>query len=206
MVNIAAETVTFGSRRDGTSGDPALSSAAGEGLSALTSTDSASSASAMGLAGMLGVGSSGDTSLGWDSKSSPMGAASVSGNPLTAFSWVGDVDRLRGVGCSEEDFSSSELSGSGVISLAGLGSTGVLEASVDSTAEGGVESTGDEATLKAVSGPEGGSSVFWGGDGGAWTGLLGSLLSKGFSGCRSPGDADLCEGNSSFGLSSRDIT
>lgn len=90
MVNIAAVTVTFGSGRDGASGEPALSSSAGEGLSAFTSVDSASSAGAMGqgsvLGGTSGVGSNGDASLGWDSKSSPKGAASVSGNPLTAFS------------------------------------------------------------------------------------------------------------------------
>lgn len=92
-----------------------------------------------------------------------------------------------------------------MIAFAGLGSAEGLEASVGSTAEGGVERTGAVATLKAVSGPEGGSSVFGGGEGGAWTELLGSLLSKGAAGCRSPGDADLCEGNSSFGLSSKAI-
>lgn len=207
MVKIAAEMVTFGSGREGASGDPALSTAAGEELSAITSTDSASSAGAIepgsALGGKFGVGSNGDASLGWDSKSSPKGATSVSGNPLMAFSgWVGDVDRLGGEGCSEEYFSSSELSGSGVMTLAGLGSAEGLEASVDSTADEGMERTGAVATLKAISGPEGGSSVFWGGEG-AWTRLLESLLSKGASGCRSPGDADFCEANSSFGLSSK---
>lgn len=88
--------------------------------------------------------------------------------------------------------------------LVGLGSADGLWASADSTVEAGMEGTGAVATLEAVSGPEGGSSVFCKGEC-SWTGLLGSLLSNGASGCRSPGDADLCEADSSFGLSSRAI-
>lgn len=87
--------------------------------------------------------------------------------------------------------------------LVGLGSADELWASADSTVEAGMEGVGAVATLEAVSGPEGGSSVFC--KGLSWTGLLGSLLSNRASGCRSPGDADLCEANSSFGLSSRAI-
>lgn len=91
-----------------------------------------------------------------------------------------------------------------MIALVGAGSADGLGASADSTVEAGMEGVGAVATLEAVSGPEGGSSVFCVGEG-TWTGLLGSLLSNGVSGCRNPGDADLCEANSSFGLSSRAI-
>lgn len=87
--------------RNGTSEHPALSSAGGKGLSVFTTADSASSAGVMGLGsglgdwGTLDVGSNGETSLGWDSKSSLKGAASVSVSPLTTFSgWSGDADRL----------------------------------------------------------------------------------------------------------------
>lgn len=88
-------------KRNGASGKPALSSAGGEGLSVFTTADSASSAGVMGLGSGLGdwgtleVGSNGETSLGWDSKSSLKGAAPVSVSPLMAFlGWAGDVDRL----------------------------------------------------------------------------------------------------------------
>lgn len=78
--------------RNGASGHPALSSAGGEGLSVFTTADSASSTGVMGLGSRLGnwgtmeVGSNGETSLGWDSKSSLKEAASVSVSPLTVFS------------------------------------------------------------------------------------------------------------------------
>lgn len=88
--------------------------------------------------------------------------------------------------------------------LVGLGSADGLWVSADSTVEAGMEGLGAVATLEAVSGPEGGSSVFCEGEG-SWTGLLGSILSNEVSGCRSPGDADLCDANSSFVLSSRAI-
>lgn len=86
---------------NGVTGHPVLSSAGGEGISAFPATDSASSTGVMGLGsgmwdwGTLEVGSNGETSLGWDSKSSLEGAASVSVSPLMAFSgWARDADRL----------------------------------------------------------------------------------------------------------------
>lgn len=87
--------------RDWVTGHPVLSSAGGEGVSAVPAADSASSAGVMGLCSGLGdggtleVGSNGETSLDWDSKSSLKGAASASISPLMTFSgWARDEDRL----------------------------------------------------------------------------------------------------------------
>lgn len=90
-----------------------------------------------------------------------------------------------------------------MIALVRLGSANGFGASADSSVEAGMEGVRAVATLEAVSESEGGSSGLCGEEEGVWTGLLGSLLSRGVSGCRRPGDAVLCEENSSFGLSSR---